>query len=271
MVVRVDANAVFNSCAHSFDLLFSAQVNGCSMENVARHVVGEKGPGTVFRVKPNTSPPALTVIGHKSVSETFTPSVEKTRAFDPLQCAIVDCPGFQDNRGAEINIANAVNIRQVLLEANSIRLVLLLNYEKQLKNRSTGIIRTLRDLLGSQENLIKHLDSILVGVSHAPLGERDVFYRQSAFVEQLYVSVGRPRYLHVHKYSRTQTDSEHVIATGRVEYRPRRPELHQGPAYPRTSPTAPDQNFRIRSRRSRGRLVLPPRHSSRNTRTRGSM
>ena len=35
---------------------------------------------------------------------------------DALYC---DCPGFLDNRGAEINIANACNIKQTIAQAAS--------------------------------------------------------------------------------------------------------------------------------------------------------
>jgi hypothetical protein len=37
------------------------------------------------------------------------------RDLDNNDMAYCDCPGFSDNRGAEINIANAINTRRVLV------------------------------------------------------------------------------------------------------------------------------------------------------------
>ncbi len=58
-----------------------------------------------------------------------------------------DCPGFWDNRGPEINIANAVNIRSVVSRAKSIKIMLLLNYYSLKSDRSKGLLETYRILL----------------------------------------------------------------------------------------------------------------------------
>lgn len=42
---------------------------------------------------------------------TFIPSVGESL---DKKFTFVDCPGFYDNRGAEINIANAINIKSTL-------------------------------------------------------------------------------------------------------------------------------------------------------------
>ena len=47
-------------------------------------------------------------IGHSKESKTFMPQVEHDKTNN---LTYIDCPGFLDNRGAEINIANAVNIK----------------------------------------------------------------------------------------------------------------------------------------------------------------
>ena len=48
-------------------------------------------------------------IGHSKTSQTFLPSVVDPREGSEAKGLIFcDCPGFEDNRGAEINIANAV-------------------------------------------------------------------------------------------------------------------------------------------------------------------
>ena len=64
----------------------------------------------------------VTPIGHGG-SQTFMPQIASVG--DRVYC---DCPGFSDNRGAEINIANAVNIKQALSQAKSLRLVVLVDY-----------------------------------------------------------------------------------------------------------------------------------------------
>lgn len=51
-------------------------------------------------------------IGHSQISETFVPTIVK---FDSDGTLIIDCPGFLDNRGSEINVANAVNIKNTLI------------------------------------------------------------------------------------------------------------------------------------------------------------
>ena len=55
-------------------------------------------------------------IGHSNQSMTFVPDVESDDIF-----TYADCPGFLDNRGPEINIANAVNIKTMIHRAASVR------------------------------------------------------------------------------------------------------------------------------------------------------
>lgn len=54
---------------------------------------------------------------------TFIPDIVHGDTF-----SLVDCPGWGDNRGPEINIANAVNIKAMIAEAQGVRVVILLNY-----------------------------------------------------------------------------------------------------------------------------------------------
>ena len=62
-------------------------------------------------------------IGHTKKSHTFIPQIETVDGH--TWC---DCPGFLDNRGAEINIANAVNIKVALANAKSAKIIVLINY-----------------------------------------------------------------------------------------------------------------------------------------------
>ena len=66
--------------------------------------------------------------------------------------AFADCPGFLDNRGFEINVANAVNIKQTLAAARSVRVVVLINYFSLRADRGKGVrelTQILADLFGT--------------------------------------------------------------------------------------------------------------------------
>ena len=104
-------------------------------------------------------------IGHGE-SKTFMPHIIEVAG--RVYC---DCPGFSDNRGAEINIANAVNMKQALSHAKSLRLVFLVDYRSLDVDRGNGfqdLIRTLTALLGSQATIVAHQQSILLGISRCP-------------------------------------------------------------------------------------------------------
>ena len=82
-----------------------------------------------------------------------------------------DCPGFNDDRGAAINIANVVNIRQALSRAASIRMVVLASYYSLAVNRGNSfqaLLGMLTDLLGSEAAIGQHKHSILIGISKCP-------------------------------------------------------------------------------------------------------
>ena len=69
---------------------------------------------------------------------------------------VCDCPGFLDNRGAEINIGNAVNIKSALSQASSARIVLLINYYSLKAERGRGVNEMLdicMHLFGDAENM----------------------------------------------------------------------------------------------------------------------
>ena len=108
-------------------------------------------------------------IGHTKESKTFMPQIET----DPDQrFTYCDCPGFLDNRGAEINIANAVNVRTAITEAQSVKVVILINYHSLRADRGRGLSDMLKicsNLFGHPDNLVRYQDSILLGVTQAPL------------------------------------------------------------------------------------------------------
>ena len=57
--------------------------------------------------------------------------------------AFADCPGFLDNRGFEINVANVVNVKQTIAAAESVVVVVIINYHSLLADRGKGV----RDLV----------------------------------------------------------------------------------------------------------------------------
>jgi hypothetical protein len=109
-------------------------------------------------------------IGHQKISKTFIPQIEIDRS--DARVAYCDCPGFLDNRGAELNIANAVNIRRVLQSAQSTKVLILINYHSLLADRSRGLRETLlicSQLFGSNvENLARYQKSLLLGITQSP-------------------------------------------------------------------------------------------------------
>jgi len=137
-------------------------LHGCELERFK--IEGNK---KVIRVKPNSSTPELMKIGHSNQSMTFIPDVEPDSNF--VYC---DCPGFLDSRGAEINIANAVNIKQTIHAARSVRVVVMLNFHSLKADRGKGVrelTKILSDLFGSADRLVEFVPSIILGVSQVPL------------------------------------------------------------------------------------------------------
>ena len=111
-------------------------------------------------------------IGHGKTSMTFIPELGgelKCGDSDPLM--FCDTPGFMDNRGPEINIANAVNSKQTFISAKSVRILCLLNYDSLQADRCAGVnnmIEIITKLFGNENNFLKHQDSITMGIAKMP-------------------------------------------------------------------------------------------------------
>ena len=84
-------------------------LHGCTFEFAER-----------FAVRRDSAVAELMKIGHTNTSETFAPQVEDAAASLGAGFAYADCPGFLDNRGFEINVANAVNVKQMAVAAASV-------------------------------------------------------------------------------------------------------------------------------------------------------
>jgi len=123
-----------------------------------------------FRVSPESPKPEIMPIGHSNQSMTFVPGVATDQE---LGLTFMDCPGFLDNRGAVINIANAVNIKQAIHAAKDVVVVVLLNYASLTADRGRGLrelVQILQDLFGEGDaRFEKHSRSVMLGVSKVPL------------------------------------------------------------------------------------------------------
>ena len=169
---------------------------GCVMELISRGDAGVGGDDDedIVRVKPGSPHPfrALAVdpyvmaIGHSDESATFLPNV----VYDPVNIlTYCDCPGFVDNRGFEINIANAVNIKRTIAAGTSVRVLILLKYFESDKGRSVKeLIKILRDLFGGDvRRLVNAAPAILLGVNKVPLkqGRRETLVELSNVVKKV--------------------------------------------------------------------------------------
>ena len=147
---------------------------GCEMKLVKPSELGLEGPKKVVVVDPESICPEVMPIGHGSQSRTFMPQIVLDA--DDSNQAYCDCPGFADNRGAEINIANAINTRRVVQQAAGIKVVFLAEYSDIISSRGSNM-RAMEhmcsQMFGGVNNLRRHQDSVLLGITKAPLYEGD--------------------------------------------------------------------------------------------------
>lgn len=147
-------------------------LSGCTMQRVnPRDLRIASLANTVVVVKPKSkggNRNEVMAIGHTEKSMTFIPeivSVEQGLTY-------CDCPGFIDNRGIAINIANAVNIKKMFTQAASIKIVLLINYhtlKSNLEGCLSNMIKICCELFGStNEGLAEFKESILLGITNVP-------------------------------------------------------------------------------------------------------
>ena len=126
-------------------------------------------------VDPDSDIAEVMPIGHHgSRSQTFLPQV--VQAPNDPETAYCDCPGFGDTRGAEINIANAINIRKVLQQATGVKAIFLTEYSDLIGSRGSGIAAMkamCQQMFGGGElgisNLRRYQNSVFLGITKAPL------------------------------------------------------------------------------------------------------
>jgi energy-coupling factor transporter ATP-binding protein EcfA2 len=146
---------------------------GCAMKLVKPSEVGLEGRRRVVVVAPTSPRPEVMSIGHGDNSHTFMPKLVLDSDEGGAYC---DCPGFGDSRGAEINIANAINIRKVLQQAGGLKALLLVEYSDLTGSRGSSrkVMEAMcLQMFGGIDNLKKHQDAVLLGITKAPLYEDD--------------------------------------------------------------------------------------------------
>jgi energy-coupling factor transporter ATP-binding protein EcfA2 len=143
---------------------------GCEMKLVKPSELNLSGVRKVVMVEPGSTRAEVMPIGHGGQSRTFMPQIAPDP--DNSNKAYCDCPGFSDNRGAEINIANAINTSRVLQQVRSIKAVFLSSYHELFNFRGNSI-RALEEMclqmFGSVGNLRRHQNAVLLGITKAPL------------------------------------------------------------------------------------------------------
>lgn len=109
---------------------------------------------------------AVAGIGHKLEAFTFYPKIIQGK-----NITYADCPGFEDTRGEEIEIANAVNTLHTINHSISVKVVILINYYSFKDKRAQGLDdlwKILTKLFGNKANIFEHKDSILIMMSQVP-------------------------------------------------------------------------------------------------------
>ena len=103
--------------------------------------------------------------------------IQDALIFGPAEPAVfMDCPGFLDNRGPVINIANAINIKLALTAVASARVVVLIHFHSLTVDRGRGVkelAAMLLDLFGDLDGLQRSCGALLVGISQVPKKDED--------------------------------------------------------------------------------------------------
>jgi len=112
-------------------------------------------------------------IGHGNVSSTYAPGISKLM-HDGKALAIVDTPGFEDSRGAEINVSNMLNTLDAISKMTAAVVVVLVDYNSLTERRGDGfksLLTTLKKFCGSDKDNNSSYKSILLCVTRTPQDE----------------------------------------------------------------------------------------------------
>lgn len=81
-------------------------------------------------------------IGHDQVSK--TDKIFLTKVVHKGTLYIVDTPGFNETRGLEIEISNFILINKAIKIANSVKLIILINYHQLKTDRGDSLRKLLK-------------------------------------------------------------------------------------------------------------------------------
>ena len=107
-------------------------------------------------------------IGHSVISSTFKPELIFDEKSDLI---MMDCAGFEDNRGEEINISNGVNILNIISEARNVKLVIVIHFLSFFNDRAKCFDNLLKNCskFFKNENQFQNLkDSLILVISNCP-------------------------------------------------------------------------------------------------------
>lgn len=143
---------------------------GCDMELVPQEIHKIPGqPDRIVRVSPKSQIKEVMKIGHDtSTSMTILSSSIYSEA---MKIYIYDCAGIEDTRGLEVNITNNVNMRTILKNASSLKILLLVTYQSLTDVRGAPLMNLLKmsyQMFGGQNELLKNKASFFLNVTKVP-------------------------------------------------------------------------------------------------------
>ena len=147
-------------------------LHGCHLEESFQQENDIEG---IIQVSPDSGVQTLMPIGHSGQSRTFIPTIAYSETTGIYFC---DCPGFFEQRGKEISIANAINISNTIKQAKTIKLLLLIDYNSACGDPRGIFLEKLAEFLlnffgaTEQGEITKYLDSLIVGITKAPISNK---------------------------------------------------------------------------------------------------
>lgn len=145
---------------------------GCRMQKFKPQEIGFYGLKKVVVVQPTSmggTIDEIMPIGHRATqSQTFVPQIETD---NENSITYIDCPGFLDNRGPEINIANSLNIKKAIKNCRTVRVVVLIGYHSLVADKAKGLrdlIDICHSLFSTEETFLRNGKSIHIGITDAP-------------------------------------------------------------------------------------------------------
>ena len=132
---------------------FLNYVNGCTL-NIDKY-------SKKIIVDSNSPVKEIFPIGHENNSKTLTPELVYNKLDDILY---VDFPGFNDNRGFEINISNSITLKNLIVNSKSVKVIIVCEAITINTERGKGInelFKYLISMFNGTKNIVENKKSIL--------------------------------------------------------------------------------------------------------------